>query len=362
MKKQAVFIGATGQNVGKTTICLGILSGLHKRFGQVGFIKPVGQQHVRVSDTLNVDKDVILFKEYFGLKSSYESMSPVLCPQGFTKDFLDKKVTEAHLIEKISSSFHEIKQTHPYVLVEGTGHTGVGSIFNLNNAKVAQKLGLDMVLLANGGLGSAFDDLTLHIELCRSHGINVRGVILNRVLDEKREMIQTYFPKALKRYNIPILGLIPFLPYLSLPVVSDFETCFQVPLLAGHGHRYRHFQDIKLVAGSLESYLQESRPNQLVITPACRQDIISAVIERELQSKAFGGGLLLTGQMPPTQNVIEQLAKSHIPTLYAPLCSFDAMKIIASYNAKICKEDTAKVKQAIDLVERHIDFDLLCHS
>ena len=33
------------------------------------------------------------------------------------------------------------------------GHCGVGSIVNLNNAKVASILGADMVLIANGGLG-----------------------------------------------------------------------------------------------------------------------------------------------------------------------------------------------------------------
>lgn len=36
---------------------------------------------------------------------------------------------------------------------EGTGHCAVGSIVGLNNAKVANILGADMVLIANGGLG-----------------------------------------------------------------------------------------------------------------------------------------------------------------------------------------------------------------
>jgi len=48
MGRKAIFIAATGQNVGKTTICLGLPAGLRKRFSRVGFIKPVGQQHVEV--------------------------------------------------------------------------------------------------------------------------------------------------------------------------------------------------------------------------------------------------------------------------------------------------------------------------
>src|ERR1700679_1345828 len=93
--KKAIFIAATGQNVGKTTICLGILAALHKRFAKVGFIKPIGQQHVKLENHLNVDKDVILFKEYFELQSEYADMSPVILPSGYTREFLDHKVQEA---------------------------------------------------------------------------------------------------------------------------------------------------------------------------------------------------------------------------------------------------------------------------
>lgn len=44
------------QHVGKTTASLGIISGLKKRFDNVGFIKPVGQQHERTDGGILVDK------------------------------------------------------------------------------------------------------------------------------------------------------------------------------------------------------------------------------------------------------------------------------------------------------------------
>ena len=79
-----LFIAATRQHVGKTTVSLAVLSGLRKRFGdRVGFVKPVGQQHVPVgAKGIRVDKDVQLMKEYFGLNHlRYEDMSPVLDPE-----------------------------------------------------------------------------------------------------------------------------------------------------------------------------------------------------------------------------------------------------------------------------------------
>lgn len=358
--KRSIFIGATGQNVGKTTLCLGIIAGLQKRYSRVGFIKPVGQQHVSVGEKIRVDKDAVLFKHYFGLSSQWNDISPVIVPAGFTRSFLDGKENESKLLKNIQTSFRKIEQDHDYTVVEGTGHIGVGSIINLNNARVAAELGLDMVIIASGGLGSAYDELALNIATCKQHGVSVRGVILNRVIDAKREMILDYFPRSLQRWGIPLIGAIPFNEFLSTPAIGDFETLFETTLLAGELHHYRHFKHIRLVAGSLESYTDEVVVNELVITPASRTDIITAILERHrMTGKDLEGGLILTGTRPPSETLLAQIRHAGIPTLYAPLCSYDAMKMITSYIAKIQIKDISKIEAAIKLVESHIDFSLL---
>lgn len=367
MKNRGIFIGATGQNVGKTTLCLGILSGLQKRFDSVGFIKPVGQQHVTISDNLKVDKDVMLFKHHFGLTADWEDMSPIIVPSGFTRDYLDGQVDEKAMEQKISTAFKKIAQSNPYVVVEGTGHIGVGSIINLNNAKVAAALGIDMIILASGGLGSAHDELALNISLCHQYGVNVRGVLLNRVLDDKRDMIMDYFPKSLARWNIPLLGCVPYNEFLSTPCMKDFELLLDAPLLSGEQHRYRHFQNTRLVASSLEAYRKEMVMNELIITPASREDIITAALQRhiealEIDGVDYKGGLILTSKEPPSQHILQQIKNVDLPVLYAPICSYDVMKMITSFIAKIRKEDVPKITQAINLVENHVNFDLLCNN
>ena len=47
--------------------------------------------------------------------------------------------------------------------------------------QVAKALNADMILVANGGLGSAYDELELNRGICEKYGINVRGVVLNKV-------------------------------------------------------------------------------------------------------------------------------------------------------------------------------------
>lgn len=363
VNKKSVFIAATGQNVGKTTLCLGIIAALKKRFNSVGFIKPVGQQHVHINEGTIVDKDVVLFKEHFQMTESWTDMSPVIIPAGFTRDFLDQKITEASLVEKVKHSFQKIHEKNDYTIVEGTGHIGVGSIINLSNARVAAELGLDMVIIASGGLGSAFDELALNAALCEKYQVPVRGIILNRVLDEKREMILDYFPKALKRWNIPLIGAVPFNEFLNTPAIKDFETLFNTTLISGERHRYRHFHHSRLVAGSAESYETDIIPNELIITPASREDIIRATLEKQKKEMEKGidyqGGMILTSRHAPSKEIVGYIKQFDVPVLYAPLYSYDAMKMITSFIAKIRTEDTLKVEKAINLVEANIDFDLL---
>lgn len=362
-RNNSVFIAATGQHVGKTTVCLGILAGLLKRFHSVGFIKPVGQQHVTIDSNIKVDKDVVLFKERFKLPSAWQDMSPVIVPSGFTRDYLDGKVTEEYMHKQILESFDRIYSSNNYTVVEGTGHVGVGSIIDMNNAKVAAELGLDMVLIGSGGLGSTIDELSLNLAMCREYGVKMRGVILNRVYDDKREMVIEYINKALKKHGIPLIGCIPYNEFLSNPTMRDFENLFNTNLISGEQHHYRHFKNIRLVAGSLRYYVSDMVSNELVITPASREDIIRATLKKHQdsfeQGEDFRGGLILTGRHQPSEAFLEEIRRVDIPAIYAPVCSYDAMKMITHHTAKIRIEDVPKVEQAIQLVEENIDFEKL---
>jgi len=364
MTANAIFIAATGQHVGKTTVCLGVIAALKKRFSSVGFIKPVGQQHLKSECGINVDKDAYLFKKHFHMDSAWKDMSPVIIPSGFTRSYLDGEVSEDTLLDSIIDAYRTISSNHAFTIVEGTGHIGVGSIINLCNARVAAALGLDMIIIASGGLGSSYDELSLNLAMCRQFGVNVRGIILNRVLADKRDMILEYFPKTLTKWNVPLIGCVPYDPFLSKPTANDFELLFDTTLLTGLQHRYRHFKTVRLFAGSVETFRSEMKPNELIITPASRDDIILNFLEKHLESAQkdgtdFRGGMILTGRDAPHPETLEQIKLADIPILYAPMNSYDAMEKITSFVAKIRLEDIVKIERAIQLVEEHVNFDVL---
>ncbi len=77
-----IYIVATGQHVGKTTLSLGLVSFLREYGLRVHFSKPVGQQ-VQKRKEGEFDKDSILLQTVFGLDGTLRDMSPVTVPRGF---------------------------------------------------------------------------------------------------------------------------------------------------------------------------------------------------------------------------------------------------------------------------------------
>ena len=222
-----------------------------------------------------------------------------------------------------------------------------------------------MILIATGGIGSTIDDLALNIQNCHYHGVQVKGIILNKVIEEKRQTVTDYVSRFLAKQHIPLLGTIPYTPFLHMPCMNDFELLFQTALLSGGESGLSHFRTTRLVAGSLDSYLEESTGSERVITPACREDIIFALIKKQgnhlpqqyspTSPIDEGRGIILTGKTAPREWVCQALKASHIPALYAPLCSFEVMKRITTFTAKIGKHDRVKIEKAIALIKAGVE-------
>ena len=365
MKSSGVFIASTGQHIGKTTTTLGLFSGMLSRFDQAGYIKPGGQEFVEIDSVTRVDKDALLFRDLFSLPDPIEYMSPVIFPRGFTKDYIDGRISLDSLKHTIRHACNRIQERVPMILAEGTGHVGVGAIADLDNAVTADLLQLPMVLVTSGGLGSAFDTLALNKYACDRLGVKIAGVILNRVLEDKREMILDYMGRALARWDVPLIGAIPYCKTLADLRMDDYVQLFKVPLLTGLSHRYRYFNHVRLVATSNEVYEQSLKPRQLTITPASRTDIIRSTLRKYDEFRKaeccidLKPGMLLTGRFEPNDRLVNQLDQADIPMVYVPENTFDVMKRITQHTAKIRIEDTTKVRQAIDLVHSHTNIDLL---
>src|SRR4051812_36074439 len=101
-----VFIAATRQNDGKTTMSLGLLAAIQQYFPRVGYIKPVGQRFVEIAEH-KIDEDTVLMVSVYRLNCPLVDMSPIAVEPDFTRKYLESANYDA-LLRKIQKAFDRV--------------------------------------------------------------------------------------------------------------------------------------------------------------------------------------------------------------------------------------------------------------
>jgi hypothetical protein len=353
-----VYIGATRQNQGKTIVCLGLLSTFLKRLGKAGYIKPVGQQF-SIIDGEEVDKDAVLMKSVYKLKENLKDMSPIAVPKGFTEHYIlhgDKE----RLRKKVIESYEKVSKDKEMVVIEGTGHAGVGSVFDMSNAEVASLLDAEIVLVTCGGIGRPIDEIMLNKPTFDAHGVRILGVIINKVFPEKYDKINTFVRKGLEKRNIEVLGVIPYNDILSNPTISELLEDIGGKLLSGEEELDNTVNRIVVGAMPPHEALDYFGPGTLLITPGNREDNILAAMSGCLPgiTKAYCvSGIVVTCGFIPHKNVMRLLEKVSIPVIAVEDDTFTTASKINNLIVKIRPGEVKKIKATERLIEKYVDID-----
>ncbi len=353
-----VFVSATQQNDGKTTVALGLYSALTKRIGRIGFIKPVGQRFV-IYEGNQIDEDSLLINETFDVRTPIEAMSPIAVEPDFTRKYIEHQNNE-HLVRRIQNSFDRACWEKDFCIIEGTGHAGVGSVFDLSNARVSHLLKAPTIIVTQGGIGRPIDEVVLNNALFQKEKVPLLGVILNKVIPEKMEQIADFARRGLDRLGIELLGVIPSEPMLAK------ATLLQISERVGgdffHGSRHGMRRVDRIIIGAMNSIhvMEHFHPGTLVITPGDREDVILAALSSISIAGGEGGeiaGMVLSGDLKPHSRVLDLIRASKMPTILSPYDSYTVASRIHSMTIKTLPGDAKKIKLIRELVETHVDID-----
>lgn len=351
-----LFIAATKQNEGKTTLSLGLLSALNELCPPVGFMKPVGQRYVKV-DGVRVDEDVALMRSIFNPESGLADMSPVTVGRTFTRDYI-RNPNLPELEARVLEAMARVAEGKRSVVIEGTGHAGVGSVFDLSNAHVAKLLGAKVILVTSGGIGRPIDEVMLNRSLFREHGVDLLGVVLNKVLPHKLDEIAAVVDEGLGRLGIDLLGVLPFEEVLANPTMQQVLDELHGTLLHGEDCLPNEIQNVIVGAMTAHRAIEYIHRRCLLIAPGDRDDVIlagmsrAAVGEDEQHSVA---GMLLTGGITPHRNTMELLRRTQIPVILVDADSYTTASAVKDIKIKIQPLDAQKIAAAQELVRKHVN-------
>lgn len=356
-----IFVAATEQNDGKTTTCLGLFAALSKRLGRIGYIKPVGQRFVTI-DGMNIDEDTVLIEQTYKVRTPLEAMSPIAVEPDFTRKYIE----EAHheqLVKRIRHSFDRAAWEKDFVIIEGSGHAGVGSVFDLSNASVARILGSKAILVTKGGIGRPVDEIALNKALFSQEGVEVIGAIVNKVLPSKFDLVREFAGRGLERLGVELLGCIPEDPILAKPNLGQICKTIRGKFLHGGERSRRQVKKVVIGAMSTARVTDFFSPGTLIISPGDREDILLAALTSVEQGAQDGAhrlaGLVLSGNVMPDAPLLELLKNSHLPVISSPLDSYDVASSIHSMTIKTLPGDSEKIDKIQEMIERGVKIDRL---
>jgi len=377
-----LYLAATGMNRGKTTVALGLLAALHGRGLNIGFIKPVGQRYAIV-DGQPADEDAILMRAALNLPDPLNVMSPVHIPRGFTKAYISGEVTP-DLPGRIRRAHASLAAKHDYLLIEGTGHAGVGSVVGLSNATVARMLGAPVVIVSEAGVGRPIDEIVLNRALFARHGVEVAGAIVNKVDTDAHPTLPDILHDGLARHGIELLGLLPYRPLLSNPTLSMLLEQVKGEMLSQPDDLDRVIEHVAIGAMQPRHLIERVGPGSLLIIPGDRTDVIHAVVAANRAARSGGerrglfarrrqvfgrspadpartelAGLVLTGGYRPRPRDLEAIQQERMFAFLVESDTYEAASAVHDLLVKTHPADRDKIELTQRLVSEYLDIDRL---
>jgi BioD-like phosphotransacetylase family protein len=349
-----VFIAATRQNDGKTTTSLGLIAALQEYFPRIGYIKPVGQRFVEIEEQ-KIDEDSVLMDAVYRLNCPLVDMSPIAVEPDFTRKYLLAANNEA-LVRRIQTAFDRVAWEKEFVLCEGSGHAGVGSVFDLSNAQVAKILGCKVVIVTQGGIGKPIDEVALNQALFEKEGVQVIGVILNKVHGDKVDYISDFARRGLRRKGLELLGVIPHQRVLANPTVGLVCEELQADLLNHPPTLDELVDDVVVGAMGAQNAMRFFKRGVLLITPGDREDIVLAACTGiEANSPDKMAGIVLTGGLRPSESVLKVIRTMPIPVLLAQADSYQVASKVHDLTVKTRPNDAQKIALIRDIVSKNVN-------
>lgn len=170
-----VFVSGDRSSVGKSSICLTIISSL-----LAGGVSPNDIAYIKPVTQCEAEQPVARFCNQMGIENV--PIGPVVFYQGFTRCYLAGETDSSNVLkEQVVKAVTNISEKKRFVVIDGVGYPSVGSICGISNADVASELDVPVLLVGKSGVGDAVDSYNMNAAFFQAKGVHVLGGIFNKL-------------------------------------------------------------------------------------------------------------------------------------------------------------------------------------
>lgn len=331
-----------------------------KKYDRVGFMKPLGPKWIEFNGSI-VDKDAAMFATVFGVEEDVTLMSPFTLPPGATRRYLNGEIDSSVPLTAIRSACAELEKKYDFLIIEGAGHGGVGSVVGINNARIAAELSAPVLLVTGGGIGNVIDAVELNLALYQREKADVRIIMANKLVAEKKTDTLGYLQKAFAGSGMMVTSAFDYLPTLADPTLLHVSELLGLPLHGDITERSRLCHTIQLGAASSQIVIDHLGTSTLLIVTSSRDELLvtASSLHHIPEYKTRLAGLIIAGHVPVSSITQRIIDNSNIPYIRIEETSSDIFYQLREHVSKIGPEDIEKINLINSIAERYIDFDAI---
>src|SRR5690606_29778444 len=336
---KTILLVPTGEGVGLTSACLGLVYALECQGVKAGFLRPFTQEG---ADT--VDRTTALY-HHISQSETVEPISYNTVLQRLSQGEQDELLEDAVRLHR------QIAKQHDLIIVQGLlPNTTDGFADDLNTA-LAQALDAKVVIVSNADIQQPLQTADKLEQQIRNFGglssTRLSGILLMRtkgLSEESAEIPVTLHPAlrliedtekfvaAIQQTHphigcekLPVIGLVPFSKTLSVPRISDLAAHISAYWINEGEAKQRRVQHSSLISANIEHELHKFVAGELIISASDRVDVLLASSLASSNGIPLAG-LVLTEHYQPNDLVLEfcQTAiKQGLPILHTELSVFE---------------------------------------
>ena len=226
-------------------------------------------------------------------------------------------------------------------------------------------MGGNVIVVSSGGIGKPIDEIMLNKALFDREGVNIAGVIVNKVLPWKYKKIANLVTMGLEKKGLATLGVLPYQRGLDIPTMREIKESANIDILYEGDNLDRLAEQILIGAMRVRDALKFIKDNTLMIIPGDRDDMIKAACDLhagKLMRACKITGIILSGGLMPKDWTLNFLKTSKIPVLITKEDTYSIASRVHHIIVKIHPQDSAKIKMIVDMVEKYVDIDRVLTS
>ena len=193
MMSKGIFVVGTGTDIGKTYVTGLLLKYVRDNGYNATYFKAALSGAIRDENDSLIPGDAVEVLSMAGLEEDTDFLVPYIYEAEVSPHLASQIEGNPVNLKKVKEAYENVSQKYDYIVMEGSGgivcpirYEGKDNINNIMLEDIIKYLDLDVILIADAGLGT-INSIVTTVEYLKNRNIHVCGIIMNNYKDELME-------------------------------------------------------------------------------------------------------------------------------------------------------------------------------